>query len=420
MSIIERYRKLDYKLPDKTLRWELSRGALDDLELVEDDVPQPKPDEVLFRVDTNAICFSDVKVLKNPTGHPRMAGYNLERDKIVPGHETSLTIIGAGEEAAKRFKPGERYLVQADIQKTGQAVGYNIWGGMLQFGVFGPVVQDYLIPLPQDIGYSQASLVEPWSCVVASYRRADLRPEDKYALLLGGAGPMGQMHLDRLISVKKAGQCPALEIIMVTDISHERLEVVRKRYEQRAADAGVKLVVVDVSNKTLDDAMKDEGIRKFQYIVALAPVEKVITDAMGKLDKYGVMNLFAGLSRGVGALNMGDIHYDQITVTGNSGSMIEDMKEVLRLACEGTLDTNYSAGAIAGMRAGKEAIQQVAAGQSENKIVVYNQIPDLPLLRVEETPGHIKFSDKARRGVEAGVWSVEAENEMLEQLLNLG
>jgi len=420
MTALERYRRPEYPLPVRTLRWQLSRGTLLDLELVEDNVPRPAPDEILFRVDTNAVCFSDVKVLKNPTGHPRMQGYDLERRKLVPGHETALTIVAAGERASERFHPGERYLVQADILKTGDAVGYNIWGGMQQFGLYGPTVQEYLIPIPDEVGYSQASLVEPWACVEASYRRADLAPSDRDVLLLGGAGPMGQMHLDRCIGLKRTGRCPDLRLIMVTDVSVERLTTVRQRYTGRAAEQGVRLFCADTSTMSLGDAVADQGVDGFDYIVALCPIEAVVQEGRRRLRKYGVLNLFAGFPRGVGALNMGDLHYDQHTVTGNSGSTIEDMRRVMDLTRRGALDTNYSVGEVAGFRAGKQAIEHVAEGRSCNKICIYNQLPDLPLTPVAEMTRHVDFSPEVRAEVAAGVWSARAEGEMLEQLLDLG
>ncbi len=419
MSNLEKYRKLNYTLPAKTLRWELSHGTLPDIELVEDAIPEPREDEILFRVDTNAICFSDVKVMKNPAGHPRMAGYDLAKDKLVPGHEMSITIVKAGKKAGSQFKPKARFLLQADLARYGQAVGYTVWGGMLQFGVWGPMVQDYLIPIPREMGYSQASLVEPWACVEASYRRVDVGPKDKSVLLLGGGGPMGQMHLERCIGLKRTGRCPKLETIMVTDISKDRLATVTKRYEKRAAAQNLRLICADVTGRTLDDALHESGVGGFDYIVALAAIESAVTEAKRHLREYGVLNLFAGFPRGAGALNMGDLHYDQHTVTGNSGSDIEDMKRVLALTQKGEVDTNYSVGAVSGFRAGKEGLMDVAAAKSNNKIVIYNQLADLPLTPVEELPKLVKFSRPVAASVAEGVWSGEAEAEMLEQLLKL-
>jgi len=419
MAKLERYENLDYELPAKTLRWQLSRGTLPDLELVEVDRPVPGPDQIGFRVDTNAICFSDVKVLTKTTSHPRMIGYDLAKQKLVPGHEISITITEVGENAAAKFKLGERYMVQADMARYKSAVGYNLWGGMRQFGVFDPVDQEYLIRIEGNLGFSEASLVEPYACVEASCRRADLAPTDQAALLLGGGGPMGQMHLERCLGLARSGRCPALKLVMVTDISPERLEMVRKRFVERAAAVGVKVAPVNVAETPLPRAVKAEGIDGFDYIVALAPIEKVVAEAVGFLKGYGVLNAFAGFPRGSGAFNLGDLHYDQHTVTGNSGSEIADMKAVMQKVIDGSLETNNSAGAVAGFRANKEGLQQVAAGTSPNKIVVYNQLPDLPLTAIEDMPKLVDFSEKVRAGVEQGFWSKAAEREMLEQMLVL-
>jgi len=108
--------------------------------------------------------------------HPRLKGYDILKDKVVPGHEISITIVDVGPEADPRFNVGDRYIVQADMLEYGTAVGYAIWGGMIQYGVFDERVQKYLIKVEEDIGYSQASLVEPWACIEASYERADLQP----------------------------------------------------------------------------------------------------------------------------------------------------------------------------------------------------------------------------------------------------
>ncbi|GIV11550.1 MAG: hypothetical protein KatS3mg020_1041 [Fimbriimonadales bacterium] len=72
---------------------------------------------------------------------------------------------------------GERYIVQADVYVNGrvQAVGYALDGGYSQYTVFGePVLNGdagcYLLRCPEHLSYAEAALVEPWACVVASYR----------------------------------------------------------------------------------------------------------------------------------------------------------------------------------------------------------------------------------------------------------
>ena len=118
-----------------------------------------------------------------------------------------------------------------------------------------------------------------------------------------------------------------------------------------------------------------------------------------------------------GDLNLGDIHYDQHTITGNSGSRVEDMENVLRQTERGDMDTNDSAGAVVGMKACAEGVDAVAKGTITNKTILYPQLPDLPLTRIEDLPSLVEFSPEVKAEVESGVWSKQAEAEMISALL---
>jgi threonine dehydrogenase-like Zn-dependent dehydrogenase len=419
-TTVERYKQLEGGIPEITLCWQLSGKGFESFQLTEIPVPKMGPKDILFRSDTNGICFSDVKIISQGGEHARLKGYDLLRDKVVPGHEMSMTVVAVGPQADKRFKAGDRYIVQADMLEYDSAVGYNIWGGMMQYGVFDERVQKYLIKVEKDIGYSQATLVEPWACIEASYERADVQAGDEVFWVIGGGGPMGQMHLLRAISKKKLGALPALRTVLATDVSEERLGAVRARFEERARQAGVELVTLDPSKPGFDERMKQMAPKGVAYVVACAPVPEIVIAAIKHMRRYGVLNLFAGIKRGAGNINLGDIHYDQITVTGNSGSRLEDMEKMLRITERAELDTNFSAGAVVGMKACAEGVKAVAEGKITNKTVLYPQLPDLPLTRIEDLPGVVKFSPEVDRDVRAGKWSKRAEDEMLNALLAIG
>ncbi|MEM7234762.1 MAG: zinc-binding dehydrogenase, partial [Planctomycetota bacterium] len=266
---------------------------------------------------------------------------------------------------------------------------------------------------------SQASLVEPWACIEASYERADINKFDKVVWVLGGGGPMGQMHILRTIAMKKKGALPALHTILVTDLSEERMGSVSERMGPLAEAAGCKLVCKDPRDADFDAMIKEMSPDGVDYIVGCAQIAAVVNDSRRHLKRYGVLNLFAGLKRGEGDLNLGDIHYDQHTITGNSGSRIEDMEKVLRLTEAEELDTNSSAGAVVGMKACNEGVKAVAEGTITNKTILYPQLPDLPLTRIEDLPKIVNFSDAVRSDVENGIWTKEAEEEMLDALLEI-
>jgi threonine dehydrogenase-like Zn-dependent dehydrogenase len=404
-------------VPERTLVWQLTGKGFENFQLTEISVPTPGPEDILFRSDSNGICFSDVKIINAGGEHPRLKGYNILEDKVVPGHEVSLTVLKVGPKADSRIQVGDRYIVQADMLKYDTAVGYAIWGGMIQYGTFDRRVQEYLIRVQEDIGYSQASLVEPWACIEASYERADLQPVDDSVWVLGGGGPMGQMHVLRTISLKELGKLPALTALVISDVSEERLEAVRGRFGARASSAGVELVLLDPTASDFDARMRQVAPEGVSYTVACAQIPEVVSDSRKYLRRYGVLNLFAGLKRGTGPVFLGDIHYDQHTLTGNSGSRLADMEKMLRITERGELDTNASAGAVVGMKACAEGVKAVADGTITNKTVLYPQLPDLPLTRIQDLPSVVSFSEEIEAEVRDGRWSARAEAEMLEKLL---
>ncbi len=116
------------------------------------------------------------------------------KDPVIPGHEVSITVVEAGDKWKEQYKPGDRFIVQADVYYKGVnlAYGYALPGGMQQYGIIGePVLNgdegSYLIPVKPNTGYAEAALVEPWTCVVAAYRihpRRAVKP-DGIMLIVG-------------------------------------------------------------------------------------------------------------------------------------------------------------------------------------------------------------------------------------------
>lgn len=188
------YRRARLPLPTQFRRWHL-RGA--GLENVGDPqthgpetlpLPEPGPDQILVRHDAVGICYSDIKIIALGGEHPRLQGRDLQRDPVVMGHEVALTVVKAGANHVNTFKPGQRFIVQADVFYNGVnlAYGYALPGGMAQFGLVGPEVLQgdegcYLLPIHDTTGYAEAALVEPWACVEAAYHwieRAETFPTD--------------------------------------------------------------------------------------------------------------------------------------------------------------------------------------------------------------------------------------------------
>src|SRR4051812_48519752 len=92
------------------------------------EVFKPGPHQIPCKTEAVGLCFSDLKLLKQFTGHPRkndiikgmdlgilkeIASYVPGDKPTVPGHEVTCRIVAIGS-AVKHHKVGERVLVQTD------------------------------------------------------------------------------------------------------------------------------------------------------------------------------------------------------------------------------------------------------------------------------------------------------------------
>jgi L-iditol 2-dehydrogenase len=98
----------EYRIPERMRAWVL--GGPDELALVDKEVPQPGPAEVLVRVDAIAVCATDIEILKH--GLPAMIDGELPFNKgFTPGHEYMGTVVRLGP-GVDEFRTGDRVTVE--------------------------------------------------------------------------------------------------------------------------------------------------------------------------------------------------------------------------------------------------------------------------------------------------------------------
>ncbi len=278
-------------------------------------------------------------------------------------------------------------------------------------------------PAQVDVGrlhYDHLSLTGTTEPVIAAAYvpiRTQLRPGGK-AAFLGAAGPMGQMHVQRALQSREGPR-----LIVATDLFPDRLAVIGEKFGQLIeAKRGVTDVLLRTPTQGQSPAafnaslLQATGGAGFDDIVVLAPSAGVIAGAIGMLAHGAVMNVFAGLSRGVRApIDLRVVVSKGVRFTGTSGSAISDLRTMLDLAESGQLDPNLSVAAIAGLNGAKKGIEGVVNQTFAGKVVVYPQILDFPLTPLEELSGVLP-NVYAKLGPRQS-WTVEAEAEFLKELL---
>lgn len=174
-------------------------------------ITQPGRHQILCRVEAVGLCFSDLKLLKQFSAHPRKAAivsgidqavlaeipsYVPNGKPTVPGHEAVVRIESVGP-GVKNFKPGQRYLVETDYRwlptaQSNAAFGYNFEGAFQEYVLMdqrvitSPKGESMLIPVPEQLSASSVALIEPLACVENSYtgaERKQIKPDGQMLIV---------------------------------------------------------------------------------------------------------------------------------------------------------------------------------------------------------------------------------------------
>ena len=228
---------------------------------------------------------------------------------------------------------------------------------------------------------------------------SEVRKGDKINII-GAAGPMGTMHVIRNI-------CQGIEAIAITagDSDEGRLATLLKVAEPLAKE---KAVPYKQYNPT-----KDKMPESFDYCVILAPAPELAAAAVLNAGKRAIINVFAGIPATMTAkINLDAYIEKQLYFVGTSGSVLEDMKQVLAQVESGRFDTNILVAAVSGLEGACDGIKAIENKQTTGKIIVYPACKGLGLTPLT------KLNDKmpeVAACLNNGLWTLQAEQKLLER-----
>ena len=306
------------RISDTMLVWPLFGAGIENLGVLGKPAhwptPRPAPDQILVRSDAVGLCYSDVKIIRQGGSHPRLYGRDLARRPIVQGHEVTMTVVEVGEAWRDRFRPGQRFALQADFYYRGRnlAYGYVFTGGLAQYSLLGAAALDgdegcYAIPVPEGLGYAEVALTEPWACVEAAYvprRRLHVKA-DGVLWIIGRPGQEGTYRLGATL----IGAPPRK--IVTTDVPASLLDQIT--WPAPVLHDG--LTPADYAS--LAQAETDGG---FDDIIVLDPTAEVLDGLPAAIATGGVINLVGErpLGRPV-QVDVGRVHYDYVVYVGTHG-----------------------------------------------------------------------------------------------------
>jgi threonine dehydrogenase-like Zn-dependent dehydrogenase len=271
----------------------------------------------------------------------------------------------------------------AVVSRAGDAVGFR---GTIN------IVSDVALPGPVEIDVGRlhyhyvAWLGTAGTDVAAAYgeqrNRAELRAGG-VAVVVGAAGPMGQMHIERALAMAGGPR-----LVIGVDLDADRLASARAKLEPVASARGRELRIDALGREpdALERLVRDltDG-RGADDVVVTAPSGQAVVAAAAAMAPDGMLVLFAGVPVGTRiALDLSPVFLHGAQYTGTSGSRIVDQALVVTKTLAGELEPRRALAAIGGMETAAEALQALVDGRFPGKIVVFPQLTGLPLTGLAE------------------------------------
>lgn len=257
------------------------------LELTDLPTPTVGPDDLLIRVRACGICGSDIHGYDGSTGR--------RVPPLVMGHEAAGVVAAVGE-GVTDFKEGDRvtfdstmycgkcfFCRRGDVNlcDNRRVLGVSC-GEYRQHGAFAEYVavpQHIAYPLPDNLGFEEAALIEAVSIAVHAVRRTPVQVGD--TALVVGSGMIGLLVIQAL-RIAGCGR------VVAVDLDDHKLALA----QQLGADEGWNSKRVDVAA----ELRKLTGGRGADVAIEAVGATAPIQTAIEGLRKGGALTLVGNLS----------------------------------------------------------------------------------------------------------------------------
>jgi L-iditol 2-dehydrogenase len=298
-----------------------------------EDVPEPTPGpgEVKIRVRNCSTCGTDLKIYR--FGH-----YRIDPPRVM-GHEIAGEVVELGD-GVTGHEIGDRVQVIAAIPdmtceecrrghetvcRNQESMGYQYEGGFAEYTIVPRSVLHAggLNPIPDGVGFDEASVAEPLACVLNGQELARVGEGD--VVVVFGAGPIGCLH------VRLARSRGAARIIMV--------ELNRARLDLAAGLVRPDDTVCAEDGDVVEQVLKLTDGRGADVVVTAAAAGAAQEQALRITAPRGRVSFFGGLPKDNPTITVDSnvVHYSELTIVGANGSSPEHNRRALELIASGAV-----------------------------------------------------------------------------------
>ena len=325
-----------------------------------EDVPEPEcgPDEVKLRVRNCSTCGTDVKILHN--GHqnlspPRTIGHEIAGEVVEVGSNVSGWSEGDRAQVIAAVPDGTCYECQRGWMAVCQnqtSVGYQYDGGFAEYMVVPRQVLavDGLNRIPDNIGFDEASVAEPFACAINAQELVHVGDGD--TVVVFGAGPIGCLHI-RLARANGASR------VFVVDVLADRLAM--------SADAVKPDEVINGREVDVVQHVKDLTDGRGPDVVITATAANIAQEqAIQMAARRGRVSFFGGLPKTNPYIQCDSnlVHYRELMLMGANGSAPSHNRRALEYISSGQVPVKDLITARLPLDRAMEAFDIVAKGEA--------------------------------------------------------
>ncbi|MBN2858761.1 MAG: zinc-binding dehydrogenase [Sphaerochaetaceae bacterium] len=325
-----------------------------------EDVSKPviNDDEILVKTIACGLC-----------GGEAMEWYHIQRAPKVMGHEPAGIIEEVGRHV-QGYSVGDRIFVNhhainvsSHLSIRGHYTKDHEYhrsrldpGGMCEyFKISADHIRTSIIRLPDSFPFGEATILEPWGCVIGGLKKSNIQPGDTVAVV--GCGFMGQgfIHMAHLFGAGKVIAC---------DLSEYRLE--------RALKAGAN-ATINPGKEDPYEALRNlnEG-READVVISTVPSVKVIEQAYNMVYAGGTLHINAPSPVDeIWEFKPNDMYTKEITITTKYSADHTDIYQLFEFIQSGKVDPSLGITHRFGLDGIQEAFELLVKGEESLKSVIY-------------------------------------------------
>lgn len=271
----------------------------------EQELRDPKPDEVLIKVHTAAICGSDLHLFKGK--HPSVTlpsavGHELAGEVYQMGEDVNSFQVGDRVTVEPVIACGQCHYCQRGAYHLCENVSFQYRRGQGAFSEYFYAPRHRVYKLPESLTYEEGTLIEPLSVALHAVKKSGITIGQTSAVIGGGAiGLLVSMLINNLTGIRP----------FITDINDFRV--------QKAIDLGARGVFLHRGEDLVKTVLEQTNNLGVDHAFEAVGMEATLIQALQTIRKGGKVTLLGIFEEQLPKIPINLFVQREISLSGSQG-----------------------------------------------------------------------------------------------------